>query len=227
MVSAAGSNRQTAADLVYERLHADIVTLKLLPGEKLSEGEIARQLEVSRQPVREAFIRLHNLELLLVQPQRSTEVRRISERSIRNARFVRLAVEIEVVRLACTRGVQSYEARFRTNLKQQQSAIKSGNTSRFQELDYKFHRLICQAADCEHAYETIESSKSQIERLCLLALSDAEELAVTFEDHCQLFEFISGKQTAKAASTMRKHLQRLDAVVEAVKREHTEYFQAE
>ena len=53
-----GAERRTTVDCVFERLHADIINLNLLPGAKLSEVEVARQMDVSRQPVREAFIRL-------------------------------------------------------------------------------------------------------------------------------------------------------------------------
>jgi len=65
-------DRQTAADGVFESLRNDIISLRLEPGTKLSEVEIAKQNDVSRQPVREAFIRLSNMNLLLVRPQRAT-----------------------------------------------------------------------------------------------------------------------------------------------------------
>ena len=68
-------HRGTNADDVFDQLHSQIVSLEMLPGTRISEVEIASQFKVSRQPVREAFIRLANLDLLLVRPQRATEVR--------------------------------------------------------------------------------------------------------------------------------------------------------
>jgi len=84
--------RRTAADAVFERLYQEIASLELLPGTKLSEADVARRFEVSRQPVREAFGRLGNLDLLLVRPQRATVVRGFSMERVAHVRFIRLAV---------------------------------------------------------------------------------------------------------------------------------------
>ena len=62
-------DRRTSVDVVFEHLHDAIATLELLPGDKISEAEIAAQFGVSRQPVRDAFSRLENLDLLLIRPQ--------------------------------------------------------------------------------------------------------------------------------------------------------------
>ena len=93
--------RHTTTDMVFDRLHEEIVTLELLPGTKLSEVEVARRFGVSRQPVRDAFNRLSNQDLLLIRPQKATKVRGFSIERIAHARFVRLAVELEVIRRAC------------------------------------------------------------------------------------------------------------------------------
>ena len=70
--------------------------MQLEPGAKISEAEIAAQFGISRQPVRDAFRRLENRRLLLIRPQRATEVRRFSMRQIEKARFIRSAIEKEV-----------------------------------------------------------------------------------------------------------------------------------
>jgi DNA-binding GntR family transcriptional regulator len=53
-------------------LRSAIVTLQLKPGQALSETEIAQRFRVSRQPVREAFIKLAEAGLIEVRPQRGT-----------------------------------------------------------------------------------------------------------------------------------------------------------
>lgn len=64
---------------VYRILREQIIQAELMPGERISEAEIAKSLSVSRQPVREAFIKLRELGLLEIRPQRGTFVHRISE----------------------------------------------------------------------------------------------------------------------------------------------------
>ncbi|MEL7082726.1 MAG: GntR family transcriptional regulator, partial [Pseudomonadota bacterium] len=95
--------RRTSVDDIFDHLHEQISTLQLRPGDRISEAEIATQFGVSRQPVRDAFSRLANLELLLIRPQRATEVRRFSMRNIEKARFIRAAIEKEVLFRAAAR----------------------------------------------------------------------------------------------------------------------------
>ena len=200
--------------------------MKLVPGTKLSEVEVARQFDVSRQPVREAFIRLANLDLLQVRPQRATEVRRFSESALRNGRFIRMAIEIEVLRRACTRPAHAFDKRFEANLRQQEKAIRAGKVERFHDLDHEFHELICLAADCEFAYATVAATKSQVSRLCMLSLADSDELLETHEDHRGLHECIREGREASAVTLMRHHLSRIDKVLESVRESHAEYFDA-
>src|SRR5262245_28276079 len=81
--------RGSIAEQVFRTLRFAIVTLKLTPASALSEQDIADRLKVSRQPVREAFIKLSEIGLLRVLPQRGTFVEKISSKAVTDARFVR------------------------------------------------------------------------------------------------------------------------------------------
>jgi len=80
---------------VFDHLYDEIVSMRLLPGAKISEAEIAALFSVSRQPVRDAFSRLENLDLLLIRPQKATEIKRFSSAAITTARFVRSSTTID------------------------------------------------------------------------------------------------------------------------------------
>ena len=105
--------RRTTADELFELLRSDIEKMILVPGTKLSEANVAKQYSVSRQPVREALIRLDHLKLVEIQPQKATIVRRISRSAIESARFTRLSVELEIARRACAR----YQGEFDTGVR--------------------------------------------------------------------------------------------------------------
>jgi DNA-binding GntR family transcriptional regulator len=77
-----------------------ILTNVLRPGERLSENEISASLGVSRQPVRDALIRLGEAGLVRALPQRGTEVTRIDLQSVDSGRFLREAAELAVIREA-------------------------------------------------------------------------------------------------------------------------------
>ena len=217
--------RRTSADQVFDQLQSDIVSLRLLPGTKLSESEIAKQSDVSRQPVREAFIRLNNLGLLTVRPQKATLVRKISIQEILNARFIRTAVEIEVVRKACNESTDSNYKAFEANLDKQTKAAKSNDTDAFHALDYDFHQEICIAADSEFAFETIASNKSQVDRLCMLCLANKQGMLSLVEDHSKIFDALKRRDAREMIDLTRLHLSRLDGTLKKAREEHGDFFE--
>lgn len=82
----------SVSDQVFHALHEKILTCALPPRSKLSEADIARQMAISRQPVREAFFRLSQLGFLLIRPQRATIVRPISVMEVLQAMYIRRAL---------------------------------------------------------------------------------------------------------------------------------------
>jgi len=217
--------RRTTTDAVFDQLHEDILSLKLLPGAKLSEADVARRFGVSRQPVRDAFNRLDHLDLLLIRPQKATEVRGFSMRRIAHARFVRLAVELEVIRHACSIWDDSLAEILERSLDQQQQSIDTGQPEKFHALDYQFHKLICDLGGCPMAFETIEECKRKVDRLCVLSLGRTNESATLLEDHRQLAHSLKKGSVEDATAIARKHLNRLNDTIADIHLTHAEYFE--
>jgi len=217
--------RRTTADEIFDQLKTDIVAMRLLPGTKVSESEIAKQFGVSRQPVREAFIQLNNLRLLKVRPQKATLVRKISIQDILNARFIRTAVEIEVMRKACKNANEKDFQQFDINLKAQKKAARKNDATQFHSLDYTFHQLICIAADAEFAFATIAENKAQVDRLCMICLTDKKSMLELIDDHGQIYEALRQRNVRSMIDLTRSHLSRIDSTLKLACKEHSEYFE--
>ncbi len=217
--------RRTSTDAVYETLHDEIQTLKILPGTKLSETEVARRFGVSRQPVRNAFTKLGNQDLLLIRPQKATEVRGFSMDRITHARFVRLSVELEVTRCAIQLWNLERQAKLEANLELQEQAINSGNLTAFHAQDYEFHRLVCELSGTPMAFDVILQCKQQVDRLCVLSLTKDREAKSVLADHHQIANGMASGNLEQAQSTIRKHLSRLDATIDFIHETHPHYFE--
>lgn len=216
---------KSTADIVFEQLFEEIVTLKLLPGAKISEAEVARRFGVSRQPIRDAFRRLGNLDLLNIRPQRATLVRRFSLDDIANARFVRLAVELEVIERACQVWDQPHAEALAANFAEQAAALDLSDPTRFHDLDYDFHKIICVQSGQPMAFDTIIACKRKVDRLCVLSLSRGSERADVLDDHRAIVDALERRNTKDARFWTRKHLSRLDKIVAEIHETHTSYFQ--
>ena len=78
---------------LHRILRAAIIRGDLVPGQAISEIEISKKFSVSRQPVREAFIKLGEERLIEVLPQRGTYIRKISVKEVLDARHLREVIE--------------------------------------------------------------------------------------------------------------------------------------
>src|SRR6478609_4396456 len=80
-------------DNVYESLRADILACRLAPGDDMREQDLAERYAVSRQPVREALLRLEREHLVTVQPRQGYRVNPISLSDARDILRFRLTLE--------------------------------------------------------------------------------------------------------------------------------------
>ncbi|WP_271952726.1 GntR family transcriptional regulator [Ruegeria faecimaris] len=216
--------RTTSSDVVFDELFGQITRLELLPGTKISETDVAKSFGFSRQPVREAFTRLSNLNLLLVRPQRATVVRPFSRQLIANARFVRAAVELEVIRTAVSDRDKSVDAALKANLREQADAISAEDVNLFHDLDYQFHKLLCASAKQAFAFEIIAENKAQVDRLCMLALTSKEAMDDLYLDHQSLLKALFSGDAWAADQVLRTHLDRLTPTIQAIYTTHNAYF---
>jgi GntR family transcriptional regulator, rspAB operon transcriptional repressor len=213
----------SVTDLVFAGLYSRVVTLDLPPGTRLSETEVARQVGVSRQPVRDAFYRLSQLGFLEIRPQRATLVTRISTRSVLEARFLRTALEIETVRVASERFGSEEIAALEDLLAAQKDAIEADDRRGFHALDDELHRTICVLADLGFAWDFIQNQKAHMDRVRFLSLGFASEQA--YEDHRELVAAIGSNDPARAVAVTRMHLGRIEDQIRLIRDEHRAYFQ--
>ena len=219
------ADRRTAADAVFDELHRRIAALELRPNDRISEAEIAAEFGVSRQPVRDAFSRLGNLGYLVIRPQRATQVNRFSLNGIRNARFIRLAVEVEVARTLAAAGVAPAAlGKLQRIVERQDQAVARSDATGFHRLDNEFHQTLCRMAGQERAIETVFAMKAQVDRLCLLSLRHANEMSVLLSDHDRIFAAITSGSSERTDRAVRAHLGRLDRTIEEVRELHPDYF---
>lgn len=219
------AKRLTTTEEVFRKLKADIISLQLEPGAKLSEVEVAKSCNVSRQPVREAFMRLGELNLLEIRPQRATRVRKISHQALRNTRFIRAAVEVEVVRVACKTALPESLDAIVANLELQKQAVAAGDPILLKAHDYEFHRLICVAADRLPAFKVISENKTHTERACTLELNDAVGMQEVLTGHTGIYDAIRAGDEETAVARTRVHLAHLDATLLSASKNNPDFFE--
>jgi GntR family transcriptional regulator, rspAB operon transcriptional repressor len=209
------AERGGAADLgpvglqVRRIIEERIITHVLRPGERLSESELSSQLGVSRQPVREALIRLTEAGLVRVLPQRGTVVTRISVTLVNSARFVREAVERVVVRQAAGQATPEAIRQMRAIIRAQSDAIEAEDHATFLRLDDELHRSFAVAIGLEEVWRSLQPVKLHMDRVRYLSLPDATPGARLLEQHTGIVEAIAKGNAEAAEAIMHQHLSEL------------------
>ena len=189
---------------IYAHLRDAIIRNTFAPGDRISESEIARSWNVSRQPVREAFIRLAGEGLLAILPQRGTVITRISYSDVLNARFLREAIEADIVKILAHRPDAGLVRELRRQL-EAQKAVARANPKDFIGLDEQFHRTMADAADKRGAWRLIDGLKSQMDRVRFLSLGHFP-VAKLVGQHAAVVDAIEVGDMTRTNAAIRTHL---------------------
>src|SRR3954451_8522520 len=204
-----GGSGGSIAEQVFRTLRSSIVTLRVMPATAISEQDIADRLKVSRQPVREAFIKLSEIGLVRVLPQRGTFVMKISAKEVMDARFVREAVECAIARRASEGIGQPAIDELRAIIAEQSKAGRAKDEEAFFALDDAFHRALANAAECTYAWKVVEEAKAQMDRVRFLSIPDAMPTEVPIVQHQAILDAIVAGDGAAAERAMQVHLREI------------------
>lgn len=203
-------------------LRERIVKNDLPPGSKLSEAEIAKTYGISRQPVREAFIKLAEEGLILIRPQRSTLVTKIDYPTVLQSRFVREAVEADIVRLLAQEPDTALVKELRAQLRHQIKVGKA-NPPDFINEDEKFHRTLAEAAGMDVAWQYVEELKSQMDRVRFLSF-ELFAIDTLTRQHAAIIDQIEAGDPEAASRAMRRHLSEILNTLPQIIQKNRVYF---
>jgi GntR family transcriptional regulator, rspAB operon transcriptional repressor len=215
---------ETIAMRVVEALRDDIVTMSMKPGDAISESDIAARYGVSRQPVREAFIRLAQQGLLLIRPKRATVVKKISPDGVRQSRFIRESIEVEIVRRVAAEPGTEAAGELAGLIAEQEAASAKGDSRGFHQLDEAFHRTLARLAGVEYAWQLIDDHKMQLDRVRYLTLGVSSSQRAIAE-HREIATAVGKADVVGAERAMRAHLGRAEVLLTQTIADFPDFFE--
>src|SRR5579883_2765506 len=131
---------------VYDALRRALVQGALKPGQRINEAEIARQMQISRAPIREALRQLEQEGLLVSRPRRGTFVVSLSRADVEEVYTLRADLECRAIRRAMEHLTPALCATLQGLVEDMEAAGRAANVPRLLEADIAFHRAIVEAA---------------------------------------------------------------------------------
>lgn len=203
---AEGSASPRLAHTVYERIKDDLTELRMIPGERFSENEIADRLGVSRTPVREALYRLEQEGYVVVATKSGWTVRPFDFDRYEALYDFRLVIEAAVVRRLCEREPRpALEALKETWLVTPEEREADG--ARLAALDETFHRALVEAAGNAEMTRVYADITDRIRPLRRLELTSGERIRQTYVEHGQILRAIMRRKVEGAEMLLRSHIE--------------------
>lgn len=209
---------------MFRLLRGRILRGELAPGTRLSEAEIALFYGTSRQPVREAFIRLAEASLIEIRPQRGSYVSRIDVAAVISAQFVREAVEADIVRRAAALATPADLADLEAMLDGQADVVALEDPQPFISSDEAFHRRLAEIAGQGGGWDFLQPLKTQMDRVRHLSARSFPRPALVGQ-HRDIVDAIRAGDADAAEQLMRHHLRRILADLPAVAEALPAYFE--
>ncbi|NDY92102.1 GntR family transcriptional regulator [Ideonella livida] len=218
-----------AAPQVFEHLRALIVSMQLAPGTVLARGELAEGFGLSQTPIRDALLKLGEEGLVQIFAQHATVVSRIDLTAARQAHFLRLALELELVGALAADPDPATLARLQGALGLQRALLSrqdarglldDASYAEFIEADRAFHQVLYAARGMEALWTQVRRQSGHIDRLRRLHLPEAGKAASVVGQHQAIVDAIAQGQPEAARAALRLHLSGTLGQIDDIRQRH-------
>lgn len=212
------NNKEPINQQIYRFLKRAIIECRLMPGDPLSENAVSSKFKskVSRQPVREALIKLAKNDFVIISPKKATRVAPINRSDILQGAEIRCAIEGYFIRKAAELIDLKTLNFLKDNIKKQEQAAKDYNIRDHFALDDEFHSTILNAAGAPKAWNMIESVKGVMDRVRFLSLeNELIPMGVTSKAHEKILAALEKHNAQEAEKAMLEHVLNTRASLES------------
>jgi len=203
-------------------LRRAIVNIELVPGTALNETEVAAKFRVSRTPVREAFRTLLAEGLLDVRPQKGTFVSQLDRETLRDALFVREALECAAARLAASAPLLRRKSLVRI-VERQREALRHNDAEAALQADEDLHRAIMQLSGHASAWEVVRQARTHLDRLRRLANRELRGSEEALGHHTQIAQAIVDGDVRASVRLLREHILQIGGFIDRLAEIHADY----
>ena len=202
-------HRVSATDRVEQYIRQSIYTGGLKPRERVIEEDIAKQLECSRGPVREALLRLERDGLIVTVPRRGTFIRDISGESIEVIFSIRSKLEALCVKYLRQDSPPDAERTLKKILKDMKAAAARDDEERFLRSDMELHQTIWKLSNREQLYRTLNTVMNPFIFMVARAYSTRMPIRDRYRNHEEYVDTILQAPTDRVEAQVESYFRKL------------------
>ena len=159
-------NRKTLTEIALINIREALESGQLSPGERIIESKFAKEMEISRFPIREALRILEQEGLLITEPFKGFRVLSIGIQEIEELMTVRCALEELAIHLTIKNITSGKITALENIIKEMKEAVKNNDKEKVLNADLKFHEALCHFSENSRLIRAWKPLACQI-RICL------------------------------------------------------------
>lgn len=201
---------QSLQEQAYQALKTAILSGELAPGQRLVEVQLAKQLQVSRTPIREAMQLLQHENLIANDANDTLRVATISVTDAAQLYDCRIALEQLSVMEACQNATVSQLKELEKMVEQAEKLVESKPSQltsfRLLDLDYRFHRLLAKSSGNLWLVSLLDRVFDKMQLLRIQTTRNNPEVLEIRTEHRQIYEPLRDRNPQAAVAAVKEHL---------------------
>lgn len=220
------------SDEIFKQILGRIISLKLEPGQLISENQMSKEYGVSRSVIRTAFTRLRQLGFIEIYPQRGTYISLIDLRHISDLLVLRTAVEKEVLyEIFCFLGEEGRDIlikRLEENLREQEKCSDEQDYfGRFPSIDSEFHKIMIDSVERSAMMRMLDDIMLHMARWRNFDVAFDNRIPGLILEHRAIVDAIKSGDLHAAQERMGEHLETITDIAERAVAKYPMWFKAD
>jgi DNA-binding GntR family transcriptional regulator len=200
--------RRALREETYEALRNAILRGRVKLGQRLKEERLAAEIGTSRTPVREAFHKLEQEELVTRLPRGGFVVREWTRSDVEEIFGIRSVLESYAAVVAAQNMDEAKLARLEDKLEESERALKKGDTERFIQLNTEFHDILYKSSNSRKLCHMINNLRDYFYRYRVAILGVNGMPRLSLRDHKRMVAAMKKKDSAVVEKLVREHILR-------------------
>jgi DNA-binding GntR family transcriptional regulator len=202
-----GQNSKPLRENIYNKIIDNIVSGKISPGEKLTEGQLAKQFRVSRTPVREALLQLEKKGVIVHNRNVGAVVKKITVEQVEDIFNIISVLEGYAVETVVSERIGEGDlSHIYTLRKEMEHLAEIKNYFQYAEKDAEFHRFFVKKAKNIDLSDIVKDLRS---RVYTVGLTLPFHIDKYLSKHKEIIDAISAGDPYEAGKLMKEHIQEI------------------
>lgn len=199
------ASEPTLADQAHARIKQMVVDFALMPGERISESELAQRVQVSRTPLRAALQRLAREGLLQLVPRLGWQVAPLDFDVMDELYDLRVLIECDAARHLAEHEERP-ELRQLADVWLVPAAERLRDGAQVGALDEQFHALLVQGSGNREMARVHQEITERIRIIRRLDFTKAARIDATYDEHARILRAITRRRADEAQRLLRAHI---------------------